>query len=155
VNFWLGVRIRAFVNEERCSSRGEKRFFFNVFSSSVLAILLIFDFVFYTLTFFAVSPRTGNPSPTVRWYRDGALIDDTFELDRESIGSPRSTSTQPSLLSIVVNTLTLKQLKRDDLHANLNCIAVNSQFAKPLEVNVSLEMSCKFFFFMHTLLHLI
>jgi len=78
---------------------------------------------------------TGWPVPRVSWWRENALLDDSWEVSSEHVIS-----------TVVSNTLTIDRLQRSDLNARLTCQAANSNISIPVSTTVSLEMSCKSMF---------
>jgi hypothetical protein len=68
----------------------------------------------------------------VSWWRENALLDDSWEISSEHVIS-----------TVVSNTLTIDKLLRSDLNARLTCQAANSNISIPVSTTVSLEMSCE------------
>ena len=73
----------------------------------------------------------GRPQPKVTWWRDHALLDSTD-------------SNQASFKT--ENELSLKDLKRSDLHSILTCQASNNNISVPVSTSVKLDMNCKYIF---------
>ena len=71
------------------------------------------------------------PFPKVTWWRDHALLDSTD-------------SNQASFKT--ENELSLKDLKRSDLHSILTCQASNNNISVPVSTSVKLDMNCKYIF---------
>ena len=69
--------------------------------------------------------------PKVTWWRDHALLDSTD-------------SNQASFKT--ENELSLKDLKRSDLHSILTCQASNNNISVPVSTSVKLDMNCKYIF---------
>ena len=76
----------------------------------------------------------GWPTPKLSWWRENALLDDSWEV-----------SSEQHVRTIVSNTLTIEKLQRSDLNARLTCQASNSNISIPISRTVSLDMSCKLF----------
>lgn len=74
----------------------------------------------------------GWPVPKVSWWRENALLDDTWEVSSEHVTS-----------TVVSNTLTIGKLQRSDLNARLTCQAANNNITIPVSTTVMLEMNCK------------
>ena len=73
----------------------------------------------------------GRPLPRVTWWRDHALLDDSFK----RYGDFK-----------VENELILYELKREDLHSILTCQASNNNISVPVSTSVKLDMNCKCMF---------
>ena len=71
----------------------------------------------------------GRPQPVVTWWRDHALMADTF-------------STLPGGYK-VENELVISDLRRSDLHSILTCQAANNNISVPVSTSVKLDMNCK------------
>ncbi|XP_021945132.2 uncharacterized protein LOC110843474 isoform X2 [Folsomia candida] len=72
----------------------------------------------------------GSPLPKVSWWRENALLDDTWEVSSEHVTS-----------TVVSNTLTISRLQRSDLNARLTCQAANSNISVPVSTTVTLDLS--------------
>ncbi|CAL8139508.1 unnamed protein product [Orchesella dallaii] len=72
----------------------------------------------------------GWPVPKVSWWRENALLDDTWEVSSEHVTS-----------TVVSNTLTIGRLQRNDLNARLTCQAANNNITIPVSTTVTLEMN--------------
>ena len=70
----------------------------------------------------------GDPPPQVTWWRDSHLVDSTFE------GTYKQT---------VQNTLSIPNISKEDLLAELTCSASNNNITIPKKASVSIEMKCK------------
>jgi len=70
----------------------------------------------------------GRPLPRVTWWRDHALLDDSFK----RFGDFK-----------VENELIIYELKREDLHSILTCQASNNNISVPVSTSVKLDMNCK------------
>ena len=70
----------------------------------------------------------GRPLPRVTWWRDHALLDDSFK----RFGDFK-----------VENELILYELKREDLHSILTCQASNNNISVPVSTSVKLDMNCE------------
>ena len=73
----------------------------------------------------------GRPLPRVTWWRDHALLDDSFK----KFGDFK-----------VENELIIYELKREDLHSILTCQASNNNISVPVSTSVKLDMNCKSIF---------
>ena len=71
----------------------------------------------------------GDPAPEVTWWRDSHLVDSSFE------GTYKHT---------VQNTLSIPNISKDDLLAELTCSASNNNITIPSKTSVTIEMKCKF-----------
>ncbi|OXA61210.1 Protein turtle [Folsomia candida] len=71
-----------------------------------------------------------SPLPKVSWWRENALLDDTWEVSSEHVTS-----------TVVSNTLTISRLQRSDLNARLTCQAANSNISVPVSTTVTLDLS--------------
>jgi len=67
----------------------------------------------------------GRPQPVVTWWRDHALMDDTFR----TLGGYK-----------VENELVIENLKRSDVHSILTCQAANNNISVPVSTSVKLDM---------------
>lgn len=74
--------------------------------------------------------HTGSPPPSLKWFRENTLLDDTSEVLTAAAGGQ------------VVNVLRLP-LRRRDLHSVLTCVADHAYVTPQLRANVSLEMNRK------------
>lgn len=72
----------------------------------------------------------GDPLPQVTWWRDSHLIDSSYE------GSYSRT---------VQNGLSIKNLSRAELGAQLTCQASNNNLSLPVSTRVTIDMKCKSF----------
>ena len=70
----------------------------------------------------------GRPQPVVTWWRDHALMDDSYQM----LGGYK-----------VTNELVIDNLKRSDLHSILTCQAANNNISVPVSTSVKLDMNCK------------
>ena len=64
------------------------------------------------------------------WWRDSHLIDSSFE------GTYKQT---------VQNTLSIPNISKDDLLAELTCSASNNNITMPVKTSVTIEMKCEHF----------
>lgn len=71
---------------------------------------------------------SGDPTPQVTWWRDSHLIDSSFE------GTYKQT---------VQNTLSIPNISKEDLLAELTCSATNNNITMPVKTSVVIEMKCK------------
>ncbi|XP_076330218.1 protein turtle-like isoform X2 [Tachypleus tridentatus] len=77
--------------------------------------------------FLRCEAKGGSPSPSVTWWRESVLLDDTYV----SITSERK----------VVNELNISSLQRHDLMAALSCQAKNNNISEPLTTTVTVDMN--------------
>ena len=78
-----------------------------------------------------VSDGHADPPPALSWWRDARLIDSTFE------------SAQYGQNVVVQNTLTLTEVTRADLGAQLTCEAKNNNVSMPARTRVTLDLKCE------------
>ena len=71
---------------------------------------------------------SGWPSSEVTWWRDGAVIDDTWE--EISPGKSR-------------NTMKLEHLSRSDLNTELECQGSNNNNTQPVITSLYILMNCE------------
>ncbi|XP_076324841.1 cell adhesion molecule 2-like [Tachypleus tridentatus] len=69
----------------------------------------------------------GNPLPSVTWWRESVLLDDTY--------------TRLTNERIVINELNIESLQRHDLMASLTCQARNNNISKPLSSDVTVDIN--------------
>lgn len=72
----------------------------------------------------------GNPVPSLQWYRDGQLLDDTFGLER------RGSRVTVNALDIVV--------QESDNGAEYECRATSPLQTRPLLAAITLSVHCNF-----------
>ena len=70
--------------------------------------------------------------PSVRWYMDDKLLDETY---------------QQTFEGVVKNDLTIRRLERVHTQSKLRCLASNNNLTRPVETSLQLKMLCKFVFF--------
>ena len=70
----------------------------------------------------------GEPLPTVLWYLDRDVIDDSY---------------QQTFEGTVKNGLTIGKLERKHTLSKLRCSASNNNITRPVESSVTLKMLCK------------
>ena len=70
----------------------------------------------------------GVPAPDVTWWRDGHLVDSSFE---------------ETYKRTVQNTLSIPNLSRDELSTTLTCMASNNNISVPASNKVIIDMKCK------------
>ncbi|PRD27590.1 UNVERIFIED_CONTAM: hypothetical protein NCL1_34944 [Trichonephila clavipes] len=75
----------------------------------------------------------GKPRPAVTWWRDYALLDDTYTF----VTGDNS----------VRNELEIEELRRNDLLAVLQCQASNNNITVPASVSITLDVNRKLAFF--------
>ena len=71
----------------------------------------------------------GEPLPSVVWYMDDKLLDDTYQQTYEGV---------------VKNDLTVRRLERVHTLSKLRCLASNNNLTRPVETSVTLKMLCKY-----------
>ena len=71
----------------------------------------------------------GDPVPVLSWYRDQALIDDTYEVINNE----------------TTNILVIPKIQRKDLNSIFTCQAVSPQLDIPVSTQLRLDLTCKFF----------
>ena len=81
------------------------------------------------MVFFIPIFCAGDPSPQVTWWRDSHLIDSSYEA---------------SYSRTVQNGLSLKDLSRAELGAQLTCQASNNNLSLPVSSRVTIDMKCEF-----------
>ena len=72
----------------------------------------------------------GSPAPSVIWWKEGSVFDDTYEL----LGSKENT---------VTNTLRYSKLSRDDAAAKFTCQASNTKQTPPVATDTHVTLNCK------------
>ena len=70
----------------------------------------------------------GDPAPVLTWYRDQALIDDTYEVINNE----------------TTNILVIPKIQRKDLNSIFTCQAVSPQLDIPVSTQLRLDLTCKF-----------
>ena len=70
----------------------------------------------------------GEPLPSVRWYMDDKLLDETY---------------QQTFEGVVKNDLTIRRLERVHTQSKLRCLASNNNLTRPVETSLQLKMLCK------------
>ncbi|GAB6028132.1 hypothetical protein CHUAL_002350 [Chamberlinius hualienensis] len=70
----------------------------------------------------------GHPPPQVTWWRDGKLLDDSYEV---------------TSLAIVRNDLMVQSLTRNDFQAVYTCKATNNNMTQPVSSSVTVDMNLK------------
>ena len=73
----------------------------------------------------------GLPSPSVTWWRDHHLVDETFNTQYK-----------------VTNQMTIKNVRRADLHSIFTCQASNNNVSVPVSTSVKLDITCKTLYFL-------
>lgn len=68
----------------------------------------------------------GRPSPSVTWWRDHHLVDETFNTDTQYK---------------VTNQMTIKNVQRADLHSIFTCQASNNNVSVPVSTSVKLDIT--------------
>lgn len=74
---------------------------------------------------------TGYPTPSLRWLKDGHIIDESWTVTPQAI---------------VRNELVITRLRRNDLMTTLTCEANNSNLSEPISTSISLELNRKLYY---------
>ncbi|GFS64030.1 uncharacterized protein NPIL_437571 [Nephila pilipes] len=69
----------------------------------------------------------GKPPPTVTWWKDSVLLDDTYQVHSH----------------VVRNELVVDSLDRSDLHSSYACHASNNNISLPAVTSVTVDMNRK------------
>ena len=69
----------------------------------------------------------GNPSPRLTWWREHALVDDSYEV----------------VNGATVNALRIPAVRNTDLGAVFVCQAVNNNISFPVSTSLRMDISCK------------
>ena len=69
----------------------------------------------------------GNPSPRLTWWREHALVDDSYEV----------------INGATVNALRIPAVRNTDLGAVFVCQAVNNNMSFPVSTSLRMDISCK------------
>ena len=69
----------------------------------------------------------GSPPPTLSWWREQALIDDSFEV----------------INGQTTNTLRIPAVRRSELGAVYTCQAVNNNQSIPVSTSLKMDLTCK------------
>ena len=72
---------------------------------------------------------SGWPSSSVTWWREGQVLDTTWE--EISPGKSR-------------NTMKLERLSRSDMNSLLECRGNNNNHTKPVTTSISININCEF-----------
>ncbi|XP_042228361.1 nephrin-like isoform X2 [Homarus americanus] len=80
----------------------------------------------------------GDPLPAVTWWRSGRLLDNTYH--QQAPPSSRQGGVVESA-PLVVNTIHLRALKKEDLRSMYSCQATNHDLAPTRETAVELDMN--------------
>lgn len=71
----------------------------------------------------------GKPTPSLTWWRESVLLDDSYEVSGEGV---------------VRNEIEITSLQRHDLMAVFTCQASNNNVTVPLSKYVTVDMNCKY-----------
>ena len=71
----------------------------------------------------------GRPLSRVTWWRDHALLDDSFAAEHSKVS----------------NDLVVRDLRRSDLHTIFTCQAANNNISVPVSTSVKLDMQCEYY----------
>lgn len=74
---------------------------------------------------------TGQPTPSVTWWRESVLLDDTYDILNDDV---------------IRNELLISSLQRHDLMAVFTCQASNNNVSVPSSASVTVDMNCKYFY---------
>ncbi|XP_035207453.1 nephrin-like [Stegodyphus dumicola] len=80
----------------------------------------------------------GSPSPSVTWWRNKSLLDDTFNQASQSY---------------IRNELVILELRRSDLLVELTCQASNTNLTKPLSESIQIDLNLRPLYVRITTLH--
>ena len=69
-----------------------------------------------------------EPLPTLTWWRNEALIDDTYEVINNE----------------TTNILTINRVERKDLNSIFTCQALSQQLDIPVSTQVRLDLTCEY-----------
>ena len=72
-----------------------------------------------------------EPLPTLTWWRNEALIDDTYEVINNE----------------TTNILTINRVERKDLNSIFTCQALSQQLDIPVSTQVRLDLTCEYIIF--------
>ena len=72
--------------------------------------------------------RGGKPRPSLTWWRESALLDDSYEI---------------SSSGVLRNQLEIVSLQRHDLMAVFTCQASNNNISAPISSSVTVDLNCK------------
>ena len=75
------------------------------------------------------SSSGGQPRPTLTWFRDYTVIDDSFEYNEKDVA---------------LNQLTITALQRHHLLSIFTCQAVNNNITIPASTSVTLDLNCEY-----------
>ena len=81
----------------------------------------------------SISHPTGRPSANVTWFSESIPLD----IVSDSLAQPMGKG------SVVRNTLTIKNLARNDLFRQLTCQATNTNLTKPITATLTIDLTCK------------
>ena len=81
---------------------------------------------------------SGSPAPSVIWWKEGSVYDDTYEL----LSSKENT---------VTNTLRYSKLSRDDAAAKFTCQASNTKQTPPVATDTHVTLNRKLYLFFHAI----
>ncbi|PRD25487.1 UNVERIFIED_CONTAM: hypothetical protein NCL1_40780 [Trichonephila clavipes] len=70
----------------------------------------------------------GKPTPSLTWWRESVLLDDSYEVSPEGV---------------VRNEIEITSLQRHDLMAVFTCQASNNNITVPVSKYVTVDMNCK------------
>lgn len=99
------------------------------------------------------SSSGGQPRPTLTWWRDYNIIDDTFEYnEKDGKYEAQINSNQIVMLMLLfiavfivaMNQLTIPSLARHHLLSIFTCQAVNNNITVPASSSITLDLNCEY-----------
>lgn len=85
--------------------------------------------------------HSGKPRPSVTWWKDYRLLDDSYFFDAED--------------NLVKNVLEIEALTRDDLLSVIVCQASNNNITVPSPVSVTLDLNCEYLLYIRPIIIII
>lgn len=95
---------------------------------STCCCLMIANTGVVQLLFSVILCQTGDPKPSVKWWRKGKVFDDSHEIGPDGI---------------VRNELEISRLSSEDLLSVLTCQASNTASISPLEASILIDITSK------------
>lgn len=86
----------------------------------------------------------GKPVPSLTWWRESVLLDDSYEVITGSMANLGGGGTSNANGPVVRNELVINHLQRDDLMAVLTCQASNNNISLPTTATVTVDLNCKY-----------
>jgi hypothetical protein len=75
----------------------------------------------------------GKPAPTVSWFINDKLQENVVPLEDEQM-----------VPGVIINNLSIRDVRRHQLHNTFKCQASNTKMMQPKERTVRLDLACKF-----------